>query len=55
MKKHFLLIIENGLAWTGVIASYFMAFLPIVQVFAGIAAFIFSVLSIAKLIKNWDK
>ena len=55
MKKPVLLVIENILAWSGVIASYFMAFLPIVQVFAGVAAFIFSVLSIAKLIKNWNK
>jgi hypothetical protein len=55
MKRNALLIIENGLAWTGVIASYFMAVLPIVQVFAGLAAFIFSILSIAKLIKNWNK
>jgi hypothetical protein len=55
MKRNALLIIENALAWSGVIASYFMAFVPIVQVFAGLAAFVFSVLSIAKLIKNWSK
>jgi len=55
MKKNALLIIENALDWSGVIASYFMAVLPIVQVFAGLAALVFSVLSIAKLIKNWSK
>jgi len=53
MKKNFLLIIENGFAWGGVITAYAMAILPIIQVLAGAAAFIFSVLSIAKIIKNW--
>ena len=53
MKKNFLLIIENGFVWSGVIAAYAMAILPLVQVIAGLAAFLFSVLSIIKLIKNW--
>jgi len=53
MNKNILLIIENGFVWSGVIAAYAMAILPIIQVLAGAAAFIFSVLSIAKIIKNW--
>jgi hypothetical protein len=53
MKKNVLLILENGFAWSGVIAAYAMAILPIIQVLAGLAAFIFSVLSIAKILKNW--
>jgi hypothetical protein len=53
MKKNFLLILENGFAWSGVIAAYAMAILPIIQVLAGLAALIFSVLSIAKILKNW--
>ena len=53
MKKNLLLIIENGFVWSGVIAAYAMAILPIIQVLAGLAAFVFSVLSIAKIIKNW--
>jgi len=55
MKKNFLLIIENGFAWSGVIAAYAMAILPIIQVLAGLAALIFSVLSIAKILKNWNE
>ena len=53
MKKNLLLIIENGFVWSGVIAAYAMAILPIIQVLAGLAAFVFSLLSIAKIIKNW--
>jgi len=53
MKKNFLLIIENGFVWSGVIAAYAMAILPIIQVLAGAAALIFSILSIAKILKNW--
>jgi hypothetical protein len=53
MKKNLLLVIENGFVWSGVIAAYAMAILPIIQVLAGAAAFIFSVLSIAKICKNW--
>jgi len=53
--KNSILLFENMLVWIGVTASYFLALLPIVQVFAGCAAFIFSILSIAKLLKNWDK
>jgi len=55
MKKNFLLVIENGFAWSGVIAAYAMAILPIIQVLAGVAALIFSVLSIAKILKNWNE
>ena len=55
MKKNFLLILENGFAWSGVIAAYAMAILPIIQVLAGLAALIFSVLSIAKILKNWNE
>jgi hypothetical protein len=32
-----------------------MAILPLIQVIAGLAALIFSVLSIAKIIKNWHE
>ena len=53
MKKNFLLILENGFAWSGVIAAYAMAILPIIQVLAGAAALIFSLLSIIKICKNW--
>jgi len=53
--KNSVLLFENILVWGGVIASYFLAVLPIVQVFAGLAAFIFSILSIVKLVRNWDK
>lgn len=55
MKKNFLLFVENGFAWGGVITACAMAVLPIIQVLAGIAAFIFSLLSILKLIKNWHE
>jgi hypothetical protein len=53
MKKNFLLIIENGFAWVGVITAYAMAILPIIQVLAGVVAFVFSLLSIIKICKNW--
>ena len=53
MKKNLLLLIENGFAWGGVITAYAMAILPIIQVLAGAAALIFSILSIAKICKNW--
>ena len=53
MKKNFLLIIENGFVWGGVITAYAMALLPLIQVLAGMAALVFSILSIIKLIKNW--
>ena len=53
MKKNLLLLIENGLAWGGVITAFAMAILPIIQVLAGAAALIFSILSIAKICKNW--
>jgi hypothetical protein len=53
MKKNFLLIIENGFVWGGVITAYAMAILPIIQVMAGVVAFVFSLLSIIKICKNW--
>ncbi len=53
MKKNILLVIENGFAWGGVITAYAMAILPIIQVMAGIVAFVFSLLSIIKICKNW--
>jgi hypothetical protein len=53
MKKNLLLLIENGVVWGGVITACAMAILPIIQVLAGVAAFVFSILSIVKLIKNW--
>ena len=53
MKKNLLLLIENGFAWGGVITACAMAILPIIQVMAGVVAFVFSLLSIVKLIKNW--
>jgi hypothetical protein len=57
MNKHInlTLLVENIFVWGGVAASYALAFLPIVQVFAGMAALVFSVLSIVKLIKNWSR
>lgn len=53
MNKNILLIIDNGFAWAGVLTAFAMAILPIIQVLAGAAALIFSILSIAKIIKNW--
>ena len=55
MNKNILLAIENGFVWGGVITAYAMAILPLIQVIAGLAALIFSVLSIAKIIKNWHE
>jgi hypothetical protein len=55
MNKHINLFAENIFVWGGVVASYALAFLPIVQVLAGTAAFIFSVISIVKTLKNWSK
>lgn len=53
MNKNLTLFIENIFVWGGVITSYALALLPIIQAFAGIAAFIFSILSIIRIIKNW--
>lgn len=55
MNKNLTLFIENIFVWGGVIASYALALLPIIQAFAGIAAFIFSILSIIKILKTWKK
>lgn len=53
MNKNILLLIENGFAWAGVLTAFAMAILPLIQVLAGAAALIFSILSIFKIIKNW--
>ena len=53
MNKNILLFIENGIIWGGVITAYAMAILPIIQVLAGLAALVFSILSIIKLVSNW--
>jgi len=53
MNKNILLLIDNGFAWAGVLTAFAMAILPIIQVLAGAAALIFSILSIFKIIKNW--
>ena len=55
MNKNILLFIENVAVWGGVILAYAMAILPLVQVIAGLAAFVFSVLSIIRIIKNWHE
>jgi hypothetical protein len=55
MNKNTLLVIENMAVWVGVILAYATAILPLIQVCAGLAAFIFSILSIVKIIKNWSK
>jgi len=55
MNKNIILFIENIFVWSGVIAAYAMAILPFVQVIAGLAAFIFSVLSIIKILKTWNQ
>lgn len=55
MNKNATLFIENIFVWSGVITAYALALLPIIQVFAGMAAFLFSVLSIIKILKNWNK
>ena len=53
MNKNILLIIDNGFAWAGVLTAIAISVLPIIQVLAGAAALIFSLLSIIKIIKNW--
>jgi hypothetical protein len=55
MNKNIVLFFENIFVWGGVVAAYAMAILPLVQVIAGLAAFIFSVLSIIRIIKNWHE
>jgi hypothetical protein len=55
MNKNILLIIDNGFAWAGVLTAIAISVLPILQVLAGLAALIFSVLSIAKILKNWNE
>jgi hypothetical protein len=53
MNKNILLIIDNGFAWAGVLTAIAISVLPLIQVLAGAAALIFSILSIAKICKNW--
>jgi len=53
MNKNLLLLIDNGFAWAGVLTAIAISMLPIIQVLAGAAALIFSILSIFKIIKNW--
>ena len=53
MNKNILLLIDNGFAWAGVLTAIAISMLPIIQVLAGAAALIFSILSIFKIIKNW--
>jgi hypothetical protein len=53
MNKNILLIIDNGFAWAGVLTAIAISVLPILQVLAGTAALIFSILSIIKICKNW--
>jgi hypothetical protein len=55
MNKNILLIIDNGFAWAGVLTAIAISVLPILQVIAGTAALIFSILSIAKILKNWNE
>jgi hypothetical protein len=55
MNKNILLIIDNGFAWAGVLTAIAISVLPILQVIAGTAALIFSILSIAKILKNWSE
>lgn len=53
MNKNIILFIENIFVWGGVVTAYAVAILPLIQVMAGLAAFIFSILSIIRIIKNW--
>jgi len=53
MNKNLLLLIDNGFAWAGVLTAIAISMLPIIQVMAGASALIFSILSIAKICKNW--
>jgi hypothetical protein len=53
MNKNILLLIDNGFAWAGVLTAIAISVLPIIQLLAGTAALIFSILSIFKIIKNW--
>jgi len=53
MNKNILLLIDNGFAWAGVLTAIAISVLPVIQVLAGAAALIFSILSISKIIKNW--
>ena len=53
MNKNILLLIDNGFAWAGVLTAIAISVLPIIQVLAGAAALIFSILSIFKIIKYW--
>lgn len=52
MNKNIILFIENIFVWGGVITAYAVAILPLIQVLAGVAAFVFSVLSIIKILRD---
>lgn len=52
MNKNITLFIENIFVWGGVITAYAVAILPLIQVMAGLAAFVFSVLSIIKILRD---
>ena len=55
MSKNTLLFIENVAVWSGVLLAYVVAILPLIQLLAGLAAFIFSILSIIKILNNWHE
>jgi len=52
MNKNITLFIENIFVWGGVITAYAVAILPLIQVMAGFAALVFSVLSIIKILRG---
>ena len=54
MNKNLTLFIENIFVWGGAITAYASALLPTIQALAGLSAFIFTILSIIKFIKNWN-
>jgi hypothetical protein len=55
MNKNITLFIENMFVWGGVGLTFAVTILPVIQVLAGMAAFVFSFLSIIKIIKNWHE
>lgn len=55
MSKNTLLFIENVAVWSGVLLAYVVAILPLIQLLAGLAALVFSILSIIRILKNWHE
>lgn len=55
MSKNTLLFIENVAIWSGVLLAYVVAILPLIQLLAGLAALVFSILSIIRILKNWHE